>query len=340
MENTAIKTVFKHYIPIASDFDVKQLTSGHLNQTFLVKNNQDRYILQCINTSVFKHLDRVTHNISTVADHLQKKDYPHKILDHLAFEDGEKLYANKWRLFPFFGGCQTFLKVQSAEQAFEAAKFLSEFHWYLKDLSTDGIHEAIEGFLDFKSRQENFENALKTAAAPRLKEAKAEIEFVQKHNNILDAWLTLLPQLPNRLLHADPKISNFLFDENSQTKITALIDWDTLMTGPILYDFGDMVRSYTNLKDEDDPEEKGDNFSLENYQALKDGFLDYLKDELTKLERQNMDLAGKAVIYVQALRFLTDYLNGDVYYAVNYENHNLDRTRNQINLLSDLENKI
>src|SRR5690625_857699 len=111
------------------------------------------------------------------------------------------------------------------------------------------------------------------------------------------------------------------------------------MKGSILYDFGDMVRSYTNLKSEDDFSNTN-NFSLENFKALKKGFLFYLEEELTTTEKENLDLAGKIVVYIQAIRFLTDYLNGDLYFNIKRPHHNLERTQSQLNLLENMKKKL
>lgn len=336
MQTEQIQKIFAAFCPVENDFESKHLTSGHINQTFLVNNDDKRYILQRINTDIFKNLNDIMGNIETIADHLEEKEYPHQILKPLKFRDEKLLAEERWRLFDFFEDTQTFEKVENAEQAYEAAKFLSEFYSYLADLNTAEIRDSIPGFLDFENRYKAFSESLKNAKEERLKNCEKQIAQIEKNKAILDQWSALLSQIPNRIIHADPKISNFLFKEKSTNDIAALIDWDTFMTGPILYDFGDMVRSYTNLKAEDDPDEDGANFSEENYLALKNGFLFHLEDQLTSDEKENLDLAGKAVIYVQAIRFLTDYLNGDTYYSVKHPEHNLDRTKNQLNLLEEL----
>ena len=139
--------------------------------------------------------------------------------------------------------------------------------------------------------------------------------------------------LPIRVIHADPKISNIRFDK--ENKAIAVIDLDTMMNGTILYDFGDMIRSYTNNAEEDNGWVK-DHFNAENYVAVKEGFLFYLKDTLTPIELENLDYAAQLIIYIQAIRFLTDFLNDDIYYSTKYKLQNLDRTKNQINLLKGL----
>lgn len=331
-----IKKVFEHCQEIHSDFAVKRLTSGHINKTYLVTNGGKKFILQKVNTNVFKNLTDVMQNIKAVSEHLIKKEYPHEILNPIDFNNGRTLYDKHWRLFPFFKETQTFEQAESTEQVFEAAKFISEFYDYLQDLEVDKIKDSIPGFIDFEQRYKNFKLSLKNASKERLDKAADQIRAITDQVDILNNWRSLLPKFPNRVIHADPKISNFLFDSEAKNEIKALIDWDTFMQGPILYDFGDMVRSYTNLKAEDDPELKGPNFSKDNYKALKDGFLYHLKDGLEPVELDNLGLAGRIVIYIQAIRFLTDYLNDDVYYAVHHKEQNLERTKNQLNLLKGL----
>lgn len=324
---------------IHSDFSSKPLTSGHINQTYLVTNNGERLLLQKLNTQVFKNLEGITKNILAVSSHLKQKSYPSETLELISFNNGDYLYEDEWRMFYYMENTQTFLKVQSEQQAFEAAKSLSAFHAHLSDIELEKITDSIDGFLDFEMRLEQYYKSLEKVAEDRRKKAEVAIAFVEENKTILQDWFKILPQIPTRVIHADPKISNFLFDMADANRIVALIDWDTILQGPILYDFGDMVRSYTNLREEDDPK-AGNNFSLENYKALKKGFLYNLKDTLTQTELDNLELGAKTVIYVQALRFLTDYLNGDVYYSVQHPEQNLDRAMSQINLLIDLKRNI
>lgn len=321
---------------VHSDFEIKQLTSGYINQTYWVRNNGEQLILQKLNSEVFKNLEDINQNVLKLGNHLKNKDYPFQILELTVFENGNYLFEDEWRMFKYVEKTQTFLKVQSSKQAFEAAKFLSNFHAHLSDFKLDDIHDSIEGFLDFGKRLNKYNSALENANEDRKNRAEETILFLEENKSILLNWLELLPQLPIRIIHADPKVSNFLFDENDANKVVALIDWDTILRGSILYDFGDMVRSYTNLKEEDDPT-FGDNFSLENYRALEEGFLFHLKDKLTEKEVENLTLGAKVAIYVQAIRFLTDYLNGDVYYSISYPEQNLNRAIGQVNLLRELK---
>lgn len=330
-----IKNIFENFENPAPDFEVKTLVSGHINRTYLILNHSKNFILQKINTKVFKQPEILAQNILNISNHLKSKNYPHQFLKPILFSDGKFIYDSEWRIFEFIDNSQSFEKAKSNNQVFEAAKFLSEFYSYLNDLNPAEIGDSIPGFLDFNLRYGQFETALKNAKQSRIKNSKPEIEFVISNQQFLNDWNKISTEIPTRIIHADPKISNFLFDKNSDEKIIALIDWDTFMCGPILYDFGDMARSYTNLKNEDDPSE-GEIFSQKNYDALKKGFLFYLKDQLTQTEIENLDTAAKTVIYIQAVRFLTDYLNGDIYYHIDFPEQNLNRTKNQINLLKGL----
>lgn len=338
MQNKELKEIFQNYQAIAEDFEATQITYGHINKTYQIRNSNQSYILQILNTDIFKNLPAISDNISLLNSHLSERNYPYQVLEALAFSDGNYLHNGNTRLFKFIEDSQTFLKVQSTEQAYQAAKCLSFFHAALDDLETEKITDSIPSFLDFNLRFEQYETVKSQASHERLEKANELIKYLDTQTSILETWNKLLPKLPKRILHADPKISNFLFDATDENKIIALIDWDTLILGPILYDFGDMVRSYTNMREEDDPTQ-GDNFNLDYYRALEEGFLSVLGEKLTVDEKENLSLGAKAVIYVQALRFITDYLNGDTYYSIQYENHNLDRTHSQVNLLKELISK-
>lgn len=323
-----------------SNYQVEENFSGHINNTFFITDEKGHYVLQKINTAIFTEPEVIIENMLAVAKHLEKKNYDKPIIKPLKNKEGQYLtYHNDecWRMIPFFEESQNFMTALNAEQAEAAAECLSDFHAHTYDLDVNDFQEPIVGFINFKNRLTTFQEALENASPERKETAKEEIKFLQDNQSFLDEWIALVEEnaLPARMIHADPKISNYLFKEEDEMQALALIDWDTLMPGTILYDFGDMVRSFTNQKEEDDPT-LGNVFSSEYYEALKKGFLANLSDKLEAVELENLDLAAKTVIYVQAMRFLTDYLNGDVYYKTHRPNQNLDRTRNQIHLLQGL----
>lgn len=329
--------ILEHYFDRVNDVFTKPLTQGHINSTYEVCFDQKKYILQQLNTSIFKNPDVIVTNILAVAQHLKAKEYQKGIIEIIPNLDGNYLtYSNgeTWRMTNYIPKSVCHEKVLSKEQAFQAAKTISEFHRLMLDLPIDKIKPSIDGFLDFRNRVIDFQAAIVNGNPERKVLAKDQIDFINDHLYLIDNYLGI--DFPIRLVHADAKISNFLFHENDELKVTALIDWDTFIPGNIFCDFGDMIRTYSNLKAEDDPNAEN-NFSIEYYQAVKDGFLSELKDVISEKELEAIDLSAYVVILIQAIRFLTDFLNNDTYYHTSRENQNLDRTINQINLLKAIE---
>lgn len=338
--------IFEVFIPAEKDVkvSVEPITDGHINTTLKisVKGNDhfDEYILQKVNRFVFKNPPQLMHSIEVVCDHLRQKQYDKEILEFVPNHDGGFLTRDEegdyWRVIKFIPNTYTVTKAENKEQVLEAAKTLSGFYAKILDLNPAEITESIEGFVNFQKRLNDFKSALKQASEERKKQAEEEIKFINAHFTFPDQFVVNQNNgnFPLRIIHADPKISNVLFDKTTG-KGRCVIDLDTLMPSTILYDFGDMIRSYTNLREEDDPNPENV-FSREYYDAVKEGFLSALKNTLTTKEIENLDYAGQVVVYVQAVRFLADYLQDDVYYHVDYPTHNLDRTRNQINLLKEL----
>lgn len=310
------------------------IDNGLINHTYFVETDSEKYILQKINTDIFKNPKCIIDNHLAVNSVLKNSDYSRKIVDLIPAQNGEFLVNQKWRMLEFIENSVTHLKVPNSETAFESAKCFSEFYSVLNSKSIH-LEETLPGFIDFGKRISDYQTALENASEERKINAEKEIDFINSHLDLPEKWIELQNNnaLPKRIIHADPKISNILFDKNGNA--ISVIDLDTVMTSTLLYDFGDMIRSYCNLTDEDDASLEN-NFSGEIYDSVKKGFLFHLENLLSETEKEHLDYAPKVVIYIQAIRFLTDYLNGNIYYSVKYENHNLDRTRNQINLLKNL----
>ena len=312
------------------------ITTGLINSTYRINLGVHQFILQEINTSVFQAPEVIISNMLAVSKFLETNAYPKAILKirpnrngfYLTFSNGKI-----WRMTEFVPNSKEYSTVVSKDQAYEAAKAISEFHFYLNNFPFERISPSIPGFLDFKQRITLYQFALENGNKTRRVETLELIETINSQLYLIEEYLKI--EFPTRLVHADAKIGNFLFDEADENKVLAIIDWDTFLPGNVLCDFGDMVRTYTNLKAEDDTSE-GSIFSSENYEAVKAGFLYHMASILTEDERQSIDLTAQVVILIQAIRFLTDYLNDDCYYATNYEKHNLDRTINQMNLLNAL----
>lgn len=332
--------ILSYYFERPDYCGVQPIYNGLINSTYKVNLGVNQFILQEINTSIFKTPEVIISNTLQIGNYLKNNNYPKSVIEIVPNLNGNYmtfLNGSTWRLTRYIPETICLDKVESKSQAFEAAKSISEFHSYLIDFPMFNIKESIEGFLDYQKRIEDYQIALKNAVSNRLENAKEQIEIIKDNLNLIEEYLAI--NFPTRIVHADAKISNFLFDENNPNQVKAIIDWDTILPGNILCDFGDMVRTYSNLKAEDDPNPM-DNFSSENYEALKEGFLFHLKDHLSIEEMNAMDLTALVVILIQAIRFLTDYLNGNIYYQTNYENHNLDRTINQLNLLKAIKEEI
>ncbi|EDO26778.1 predicted protein [Nematostella vectensis] len=275
-----------------------------------------------------------------IANHLKQKNYPKGILFPISnLQDNYISYDTDgfpWRLIPFIPNSKTLSKIKNSNQAFLAAQTFSEFYAYTWDINPIAIEPSIPNFLDFQKRIDDYELALQNATINRREIAAKEIHFINKHIQLPNNFISLLKSgsLPTRIIHADPKLSNILFD-TLERQTLAVIDLDTIMPGTILYDYGDMIRSYTNNYKEDHINAENI-FNPSIFDAVTQGFLYHIKDKLTSTELENLTYAAQVVVYTQALRFLTDYLNNDVYYSIEYPNQNLNRTINQIHLLQEL----
>ncbi|NOJ74362.1 phosphotransferase enzyme family protein [Empedobacter stercoris] len=331
-----MEEILKHYFENIDQIVVNPISSGWINSTYEINQQGKKYILQKINTKVFPHPEIISNNIQQVSTHLKAKNYPKQLIEIIPDLKGNLLAVENeetWRLTSYISNSVCFDKVESAEQAYEAAKTISQFHSFILDLDIKQIHPSIDGFLDYQKRMQDFNVALQNASEERLQETKYEINYILDNASKVKEYLAI--DFPKRVVHADAKLSNFLFNSENHSQAIALIDWDTIMPGNILCDFGDMIRTYANLKQEDDPTAENI-FESSYYKAVKRGFLEHLKNDLQAVEVENMDFVAYIVIYIQAVRFLGDYLNNDVYYSITYPKQNLNRTINQINLLKAL----
>ena len=329
--------------PACSDGELRitPIAGGLINATYRVEvaGQSQQFILQRINTTVFPNPAAVARNHNLVNELLAQADYPRQLVRQLKTTTGHDLLLagphGAWRLLNFVPGAHTIHKADCPATAFEAAKTLSEFLFYLNQAPGAAPEETLPGFVDFGKRMRDYQVALGAASPARRQQAAAAIHTVNDHSALPDQWLAwqAAGQLPRRIIHGDPKISNVLFDEANRG--LCVIDLDTVMSSTLLYDFGDMARSYTNNTMEDDAQ-VASVFDPAMYQAVKQGFSYHLGGLLAPIEAENLDYAAQLVIFIQAVRFLTDYLNGDVYYATHYATQNLDRTQNQLRLLTEL----
>jgi len=321
--------------------DIQPLAGGLINSTYRVQTIHNQYfILQKINAHVFPDAQAIQENIKHVGRFLLQSAYPKDILVSIDLKSGDTFYMDEqnkaWRMLHFVENTECHASLLDTEFAKHAAGALAELHTYLSKMSPDELKVHMPEFTNFTTRLLQFDRAMRSAAKERLGFAAKEIEQLKSHRVIIDCFVDLQEKLPQRIIHGDPKLSNFLFKKGG-TQVVALIDWDTLMPGTILYDFGDMARSFCNVKGEESMEENGFNYQI--YNVIKTSYTESAMRFLAPLETSSLDLAAAAVMAVQALRFLTDYLNGDVYYQINHPMHNLQRAQNQLQVLEGfLEN--
>lgn len=341
--NPTLNKIICHFLPRAEAIVVFPITDGLINSTYSVEvvegAQRKKYILQKINILVFKNPKAIQSNIVLVSSFLKSNNYPHPVLELCVTAEGNNeinFEGDSWRMMAQIENSYTVNVVENPKQAFQVGAFFGTFYRYFENIDTQQIQVVLPDFLDTQSRIDAFQLALQSANSDRLIKPQEQIEWMVKHKDLPQKWIQLQQQkeLPIRLIHADPKISNVLFDATTHQP-KAIIDWDTLMLGTILYDYGDMIRSYTNTKLEDDPNPEGV-FNVAIYKALTEGFLSETRSLLTDIEKEFMSYAPQVIVYIQALRFLTDFLNGDTYYHCNYPEQNLNRTKNQINLLQQI----
>lgn len=316
--------------------------NGHINDTYkislLQKGVTHHYLLQLLNDKIFQQPQAVMENIQLVADHLSKKNYPLFILKPFKTKNGALLYRdgneNYWRVFNFFENTISYDKVETATQAFQAAKAYGCFAKALSDLKINQLNTTIPDFHNSKKRMSDFLLAVKKGLPERVAEAKNEIDFILRHELLFNKIDQL--ELPLRAVHYDTKINNVLFDKTTQ-KAVAVVDLDTVMPGTVLSDFGDMVRTFTSAFDEDEKDFSKVKMRVDIYEALSEGFLSEMGNLLTIQERGSLPDAGPWLTLMQAVRFLGDYLQGDAYYKIKYPDHNLVRAKNQLALFQSMQ---
>ncbi len=334
---------FIHLYPILQQFQfeskidlIEPIEIGHINQTYKVNMDRSSFVLQKINTQIFKQPVEVMSNIVMVGEFLKTKNYPKEILLPTQSVDNQNFVVvedSYWRLFPFISNTQTFNEVINEEMAFVAAFTFGEYANYLQDFPMEGLFETIPNFHNTALRFDQFLTAISHTKVSRKKKAQRAIDKLLTYQYLLKDISQLT--FPIRVTHNDTKINNVLFDKTTG-KAVCVIDLDTLMPGNLLYDFGDMVRTFTPALDENS--EDYDNIQVRPaiLDALTKGYLAGWGGALTKLEETSLMYGAQLTIFEQALRFLTDFLNGNIYYKVAKKEQNLVRAKNQICLLESL----
>lgn len=332
------------------DGDVKSAErygSGHIHDTYSVKFDDEggggHILLQRINTAIFKNPVAVMENIERVTRHLRSRlngvaDADRRVLRLLLSREGRPWHVDAeeryWRAYHFIEGAQTQDEVSSPRQAFEAAKAFAGFQRMLADLPGARLAEAIPNFHNTPKRFMDFEFAVDQGAAKRAGDAKREIAFAMSRKKISGALAN--ENLPERVTHNDTKLNNVLMDDRTGEGI-CVIDLDTVMPGLVAHDFGDMVRTMTCPAAEDEQDLSLVQMNPGLFEAVLRGYLAGAAEFLTAEERESLIAGAKVIVFEQGVRFLTDFLNGDIYYKVSRAGQNLDRCRTQFKLLESIE---
>lgn len=322
---------------------VESFGSGLINRTWKVTTTDKEYILQKLNHAVFEKPDNIAHNIRLIADYLQHHHPQYAFVAPLTSSKGDEMIYLKdegfFRLFPFVSDSHSKDVVETPEEAFEAAVHFGRFTKLLSAFDSTQLQITIPRFHDLGLRYEQFLQALENGNKQRIEEVQMLIGILQSHSDIVTEYRNIQsnPQFKLRVTHHDTKISNVLFDSNG--KGICIIDLDTVMPGYFISDVGDMMRTYLSPVSEEEKDFSKIEVRDEFYKAIVQGYYSEMNGELTDTEKQYFFYAGKFMIYMQALRFLTDYINDDVYYGAKYEGHNRVRANNQIVLLQKLIKK-
>jgi len=327
--------------------------TGHINDTTIAEFDQSgmtvRYILRKINSDVFPRPEILVRNTVAALTHVKERlisdavaDRQRRVMEMIsANEDSPYVIDERgdyWCCFRFIENAMSLEVVDKPEHAFEAAAAYGLFQRYLSELDVRDFEPVIENFHNIVSRFEVFGKAVRADRHKRAGKASKEIDTIMRATPIVDAYDSLMKrrEIPMRVTHNDTKLNNVLLDAETG-KGLCVTDLDTVMPGTVLYDFGDMVRSFTSPADEDETDLSCVSLRKDVFEALTRGYLRHLNDILTPAEKTHFVFGARMMTLIMAIRFLTDYLDGDVYYKTARPGHNLDRCRNQLELLRHIE---
>ncbi len=332
--------------------NIKQLHDGHINDTYVFDFNDNgtkhSYLVQVLNTYVFKQPDALMNNVVGITKHLRNKivenggDPERECLTVYPAKDGKPYYIDTegkfWRCYNFVYGAHSYQSVENAEIFFNAAKAFGKFQNLLADYPSDTLVETIPNFHNTESRFADFKKALADNLSGRADLVKAETEFVLAREKDCSVLVNMLKagELPLRVTHNDTKLNNVMFDDATDEGI-CVVDLDTVMPGLSLYDFGDSIRFGANTASEDEKDVSKVQLSLENFKAYTLGYLSAAGESLTAKEIEYLPFSSKLMTLECGIRFLGDYINGDLYFKTDYPEHNLVRCRTQFKLVEEME---
>ena len=346
--SSSLDAIIRQFQLAGDDFTCEAYGTGHINDTFLVHDNQaNPYLLQRINHQVYTDVGGTMDNISRVTEHLQHKlsrlDDPSLTTPRvIPTRDGSLFYqeasGNYWRILTFIGEGVAYEVVTAQAQAREAGRAFGQFQALLRDLPGKPLNETIPNFHHMQSRLTKFSQALAADIAQRAAGVAQEIDFVQQRaDEMLDLHRRVeCGQIPQRVTHNDTKLNNVLLDPHTH-QARGVVDLDTVMPGSVLFDFGDAIRTTASTAAEDETDLDEVQLHLPYYEAFAQGYWAEACSFLIKEEIDYLPFSARYMTFIMGLRFLTDYLAGDVYYKIHHPDHNLRRARNQFQLVSRME---
>lgn len=324
---------------------------GHINDTFLITTDTDHYyILQKINTNVFRKPAELMKNFADVTSYLRKiilqeGGNPDRetltLIPTLDDKNFLELDEHSWRMTIFIGNTVTLQVVKNPMDFYQAGCAFGKFTRQLADYPSHTLYETIQNFHNTPSRYRDFEAAVAENATGKAQQVQDEIAFIRARRDYTSMFTDMLArkELPLRVTHNDTKLNNVLLDAETGTPV-AVIDLDTVMPGLSLYDFGDSIRFGTNPAAEDEQDLTKVFCDLNYFEYFAKGYLSQCGRMLTKNEIEMLPYAGKMMTLECGMRFLADHIAGDKYFKIHRENHNLDRCRTQLKLVADMEQKL
>ena len=347
METIDIAGILAQFEISGSVKEVKPLGNGLINDTYHVVTDGDapEYVLQRINNAIFQDVDLLQHNIEVVTAHIRSKleacnttDIDRRVLQFVKALSGKTYYRDEadryWRVMVYIPDSVT-REAVTPESAYDCGRAFGNFEKMLVDVP-EPLGETIPDFHNMELRMSQLREAVKNDAACRLDEVRDMVEELERDADEMCQAERLYREgkLPKRICHCDTKVNNMLFDQDGQ--VLCVIDLDTVMPSFIFSDYGDFLRTGANFTAEDDPDLSRVGFNEEIFKAFTTGYLESARDFLTPIEIEMLPYAVALFPFMQCVRFLADYINGDTYYKIKYPTHNLDRARNQLTLYRDV----
>ncbi len=331
---------------------IEPFGNGHINDTyriFIEEPEKPDYILQRKNHHVFKDVPGMMENIVRVTQHIRKKmeekgvrDIDKRVITHVQTPAGNYYFkdvdGNYWTVFLLIAGSHSVENIENPEHAYLAGKGFGRFQKQLEDLPGKPLNETIVDFHNIEFRYRNFRKALQVNYQNRKEKTQPEIDFALQMEEEMHTLIRAQKsgEIPVRITHNDTKINNILFDKFGQ--ILCVIDLDTVMPGLVHFDFGDAIRTAASTAEEDETDLNKITINLEIFEAFSNGFLEETKMFLTDKEISLLPHSAKFMTFIMGIRFLTDYLEGDVYYKTDHPEHNVERCRAQFKLVREMTN--